>query len=257
MSIRRRIPPFTSSRRPFMHALGHSQWPEPPSLEARRRKHSCPTGIEEPSPPRDPATGPTKDPAPSVWCSSPFSNCFRTASEVVPNCFRSGSSLLPQWFLTAFAVVRHCFRSGSSLLPHYFRTAVLSVDNPPCCYRAPHQAQILLRRAGCGGRAPGGRRGTSAISPHRRPTCGVAVPDAHPRCRRVGACAALRLRVGARSLVLAFLSLLLSGIFMKFTTTRHVATVFVGDGDTPASRFLLPGFPWDLTRIKPHVARSC
>ena len=33
MSIRRRIPPFTSSRRPLMRALGHSQWPEPPNLE--------------------------------------------------------------------------------------------------------------------------------------------------------------------------------------------------------------------------------
>ena len=32
MAICRRVPPFTSSRRPLTHALGHSQWPEPPNF---------------------------------------------------------------------------------------------------------------------------------------------------------------------------------------------------------------------------------
>ena len=52
ISIRRIVPPFTSSRRPLFRALGHSQWPEPPSIVGASTAARPAAGIgEPPSPP--------------------------------------------------------------------------------------------------------------------------------------------------------------------------------------------------------------
>ena len=43
---------FASSRRPLTHALGHSQWPEPPRFVDA--SETSPAAVEEPLPLRDP-----------------------------------------------------------------------------------------------------------------------------------------------------------------------------------------------------------